>query len=200
MERTAGSTSSTDTGGREPTDGTARVSVGRIVGAHGLRGELRVRVEGGDPASLTGAARLWLALDEGESSAVAHSLAGVRPGKPGECRVRLEGVTDRSAAEALRGARLWVRAEDLPALDADEYYAYELVGCRVEDRSGASIGSVTHIWETGAQDLLVVANPEGGEHLIPASAPILHEVDLTARRVVIDPPPGLLDAPSAKPR
>jgi 16S rRNA processing protein RimM len=200
MERTAGSTSSTDSGGRAPTDGASRVSVGRIVGAHGLRGELRVRVEGGDTANLMGIATLWLAQDEGTSSAVAHTIERVREGRSGECRMALAGITDRNAAEALRGATLWVRAEDLPPLEPGEYYAYELVGCRVEDTTGKAIGLVARIWETGAQDLLVIAAPEGGEHLVPAAEPILQEVDLSARRLVIDPPPGLLDAPSAKSR
>ena len=196
MARTADSTSSTDE--RRAPRPAERVSVGRIAGAHGLKGEVRVRVEGGDPEALATANRLWLAADGETEAGAAYDVVQVREGRPGECRVRLEGVADRDAAQALRGHVVWLSAQDLPPLEPDEYYAYELVGCAVADAAGDAIGEVVRILETGAQDLLVVTTPEGDEHLVPMAEPILQSVDVAARSVVIDPPPGLLDAPTRR--
>lgn len=158
-----------------------------------------MRVEGGDPASLESVSELWVVLEDAAGRGTSRAVLRLRDGRAGECRVQLDGIADRDAAEALRGATLWVRAEELPALAEGEYYAYELVGCAVEDTASQAVGTVARIVETGAQDLLVVASPEGAEHLVPASAPILHAVDVAARRIVIDPPPGLLDAPAKAP-
>jgi 16S rRNA processing protein RimM len=172
------------------------VPVGRVVGAHGLRGELRVRVGADDLIGLSRAPSVRLARD-GDAQGVAYEVASVRPGRPGECRLALAGVSDRDAALALRGASVRVRAADLPALPAGEYYAYELVGCAAVDVEGRPLGTVTGIAETGASDALVIEDPAGIQRLVPAVAPLLAQVDLAARRVVLDLPPGLIDAPVA---
>lgn len=198
MEPTAASTSSTDVTRRDPADAPSGVPLGRVLGAHGLRGELRVRVGAGEIDNWMRVPRVWLARDEGDSERSHHELEAVRLGRTGECRVTLSGVTGRDAAEALRGLAVFADATDLPALESGEYYAYELVGCRVEEADGASVGTVRQIWETGAQDLLVIDAEDGREHLVPAVEPILVSVDLPAQRIVIDPPPGLLGAPETQ--
>ena len=83
--------------------------------------------------------------------------------------------------------------DQLGPLAAGEYYQYELVGCRVEDGEGRVLGVVSGIWETGAPDVLVVVDAARREILIPAAREILREVDVSARRITIDPPAGLLD-------
>jgi 16S rRNA processing protein RimM len=188
MARTAGSTSSTDR------DGIDRdVPVGRVVSAHGLRGELRVRSD--CVAALTGsrALRVRLARDEGDREPQEYEIEEVRPGRDGECRVTLAGVAARCAAEALRWCALWMRRSDLPALERGEFYQADLVGCRVEDSGGREIGVVRGIWETGAPDVLVIEGAGGREILVPAAEALLREVDLAGGRLVIDAPPGLLD-------
>ncbi len=188
MGRTAGSTSSTDE------DPARRVRVGRIVGAHGLEGELRVRLFGADAECFAAAECVWLAQDESDPGATSHALRRVAPGRPGECRVVLAGVAERAAAEALRGRWLLVRARDLAATAPGEYYVHELVGCRVEDASGRALGVVRGIWATGAADLLVIEDAVGREHLVPAVAALLLEVDVVSRRIAIDAIPGLLES------
>jgi 16S rRNA processing protein RimM len=129
--------------------------------------------------------------EPGEGLEAGYTVESVAPGRRGELRVALEGVDDRDAAEALRGRRVWVEAADLETLSAGEYYGYEIVGCRVEAEDGTLVGTVREIWETGGPDLLLVDDPDGGEHLVPAA--LLREVDVEGRRAVIELLPGLLD-------
>jgi 16S rRNA processing protein RimM len=174
------------------------VTVGRVVGAHGLDGRLRVRVLGEDPENLMHAPRLWLGQEEGDAGAVEYEVASVGPGRPGEVRVALVGIDDRDAAEAQRGRSVLAAPRSLPELPDGEYYAYELVGCRVEDADGRVIGTVRRIWETGAPDVMVVEDADGAEHLIPAAEALLLEVDLEARRIVVDAIPGLVGEPGSR--
>ena len=171
------------------------VPVGRVVGAHGLRGELRVRLLDGEDNHLRAVTSVLLAREEGDPKAVEARVRAVGSGRRGEARLSLEGVDSREAAEALRGRLVLAHAEHLEPLLAGEYYQYELVGCRVEDGGGHALGVVAGVWETGAPDVLVVVDEAAGgrERLIPAVGEILREVDLEARRIVIDAPPGLLD-------
>ena len=184
MERTAGSTSSIK---------PLRVTLGRVIGAHGLRGELRVRLAGGTDNNLRAVSRIWLAREEGDPKAVEARVRAVGSGRRGEARLALEGVDGREAAEALRGRLVQAGVAELGPLEAGEYYQYELVGCRVEEIGRRVLGVVSGIWETGAPDVLVVVDAGQRELLIPAAREILREVDVAARRIVIDPPPGLLD-------
>jgi 16S rRNA processing protein RimM len=146
---------------------------------------------------LEGIPRLILAGEPGEDGEAAegqevcYAVESVAPGRRSELRVALEGVEDRDAAEALRGRRVLVEAAELEALPAGEYYAYQLVGCRVEGEDGALVGTVREIWETGGPDLLVVDGEGGREHLLPAA--LLREVDVEGRRAVVELVPGLLD-------
>jgi 16S rRNA processing protein RimM len=187
MERTADSTSSTE---RE------RVTLGRVIGAHGLRGEVRVRLLDETDNNLRAASSVWLAREEGDPKAVEARVRAVGSGRRGEARLALEGVGDREAAEALRGRLVQTGVDQLGPLAAGEYYQYQLVGCRVEDGAGNVIGVVRGIWETGAPSVLVVVDEAERELLIPAAREILREVDVVGRRIAIDAPPGLLDPAS----
>src|SRR5262245_12835384 len=183
MERTAGSTSSIE---------TFRVTLGRVIGAHGLRGEVRVRLFDETDNNLRVVSSIWLAREEGDPKAVEARVRAVGSGRRGEARLALEGVGSREAAEALRGRLVQARVEELGPLQAGEYYHYELVGCRVEDVEGRLLGVVQGIWETGAPDVLVVVDADRSELLIPAAGEILRKVDVAARRITVDAPPGLL--------
>lgn len=121
------------------------------------------------------------------------AVRGAEPGRPGEARLRLDGVTDREEARALEG--LWVLGEaaELEPLPEGEWYWYEIVGCRVEGHDGTAIGSVREIWETGAHDVLVVEGEDGRIRLLPAAEALLKEVDIRERRIVVEVIPGLLD-------
>ncbi len=105
--------------------------------------------------------------------------------------VTFAGYEDRSAADSLRGT-LYVPASDVRDLDDDEYWPHELVGLVVTDTAGTRLGTVSEVRPAPAQDLLVV-DTAAGERYVPMVAAIVTRVDLSAGRVVIDPPPGLLD-------
>jgi len=188
VERAAASTSSTEPRAAAP---SARLLAGRVIGAHGLRGRLRIRCEEGVAEGLLGAGHLFLGAREGEARR--HEVREARPGRAGEVRVELVGIGDRTGAEALRGADVWIEPMELAALPAGEYWAFQLIGCEVEDGAGRSIGRVREIRGTGAQDILVVDGAGGAEHLIPAVQEWWREVDLAGRRIVVELPPGLLD-------
>jgi 16S rRNA processing protein RimM len=161
-----------------------------VVGAHGLRGELRVQTASRD-AFRTGL-RVRL-RGHGGGPERTDEVAGARPGREGECRVRLAQVSDRDTAEALRGSALWARVRDLPALPPGEFYQHELIGCRAFAPDGRALGVVRSIWETGAPDVLVIEQESGRELLAPAAESLLRQVDVAGRRIVIELPPGLLD-------
>jgi 16S rRNA processing protein RimM len=161
------------------------VDVGYVARAHGVRG--MVRVGGAGSESLAELDQVFLGdSDLPRKIESAQEVAG-------GWLVKLFGVDDRDAAEALKGQALRARREDLPPLADDELYLDDLIGCAVVDPSGAPIGTVRKIESGAAQDLLVVARDGGRETLIPLVEPIVQSVDLDARRVVCDPPEGLLD-------
>lgn len=104
------------------------------------------------------------------------------------------GVGDRNAAEALRGTLLEIERDmDATPDDPEEYYDSALVGCAVHGLDGALIGSVRDVVHLPAQDLLDVEAPDGRTVLVPFVEAFVPTVDMAARRIVIDPPPGLLD-------
>jgi len=173
--------------------GVIRVVIGRISGAFKLSGQLRVRCFG-DPGDFIDVSRLVLGEREEDSEAgTLYEVADIIAGRREELRVRLIGVEDRNAAEALKGRWVFAYASELVPTEDEEYYGYELIGCTVEGEDGEKIGVVRDIWSAAGQDLLVVADGRGAEHLIPMARSILREVDIEARRIGITEIPGLLD-------
>ncbi len=166
------------------------VELGRIVGAHGLRGELRVRWLGDGPENLLAARRVAVAAP-GDAGPRDHEVKRTGTGRAGEVRLLLEGVESREAAEALRGGI--VRGATAP-LPEGEHYWYELVDCAVETDAGRLVGRVREIWETGAHDVLVVERTDGATCLVPTARELLREIDVEAGRVVVEDRPGLFDA------
>ncbi|MFZ0325123.1 MAG: ribosome maturation factor RimM [Actinomycetes bacterium] len=163
------------------------VVVGRVGRAHGVRGDVSVEVRTDEPERrfFSGAG---LDTDRGRLTVVsvrAHS---------GRLLLHFEGVDDRTAADQLRGLLLsaWVDPADRPE-DADEFYDHQLVGATVCTVSGDRVGVVHEIVHLGGQDLLSVRTSSDRDVLIPFVEQLVPEVDLDARRVVIDPPDGLLD-------
>jgi 16S rRNA processing protein RimM len=115
----------------------------------------------------------------------------------GRLLVSFAGITDRTQAELLRGVWLTVDADQVTvADDPDEFHDQQLVGCAVVTTAGEPVGVVIDVRHHG-QDLLVIQPPDGsgrrGDVLVPFVAAIAVDVDIKARRMVIDPPPGLLD-------
>jgi 16S rRNA processing protein RimM len=154
---------------------------------------VRVRVFGDGPDHLLGAERVTLGADVEDPNTVVMEVVSTAPGRSDEVRMTLAGIEDREAASKLRGQLVLVELEELEQLDEGEYYEFQLVGCRVEGEDGNAIGTVREVWPTGASDVLIVDDEEGGQHLIPTGGDFLKEVDLREGRIVISLIPGLLD-------
>ncbi|MUM77730.1 16S rRNA processing protein RimM [Pseudodesulfovibrio sp. F-1] len=181
---------------------TGFVLVGEIVKPHGIRGELRVRSHAESP-ELFGLVPA-IHLREPGAKPAARVIRSWREHK-GFVLLTLDGVTDRDGAEALRGREVLVREADLPDLDEDEHYLYQLMGCRVTLEDGSPVGVLEHFFETAGQDTWVIVNEAGAEILLPAVPEFVLDVDLDAGVIVVAPPEGLLDLylnpepPKAKP-
>lgn len=170
--------------------------VGRVGRPHGLRGEVTVEVRTDDPDQRFAAGTV-LATDPADRGPLTVSAARWHSGR---LLVRFAGYGDRDAAQGLRDVVLCVDSSELaPLADPQEFYDHELIGLRVETSSGELVGTVTDVLHHG-QDLLVVGaagQRRSDEILIPFVAALVPEVDVGAGRLVIDPPPGLLDPESA---
>jgi 16S rRNA processing protein RimM len=172
-----------------------RLIVGQIAGAHGISGEVRVRVLADDAALLLGTKRFALTRSgPDDPHATETENEGGTTGRAGEVRLALRGVADRDAAEALRGTLVLADVADLPPLPAGGHYWYELVGCAVETAAGERVGTVTGMLETGAaHDVLEVAGDDGKPRLIPMVAALMRQVDVPNRRIVLEDIAGLAD-------
>ena len=160
-----------------------RVVVAAVAGAFGVRGEVRLKSFTADPGAVAG----YGALEAPDGRRFEVTLD--RPVKGGFA-ARLSGVSTREQAEALRGTRLTVPRERLPALPDDEFYHADLVGLPVHDPGGAEIGRVRAVLEFGAGDILEIALPDGRTAMLPFTREAVPTVDLAAGRLVADPPEG----------
>lgn len=172
-----------------------RVIVGQVAGAHGIGGEVRVRVLADDAALLLGAKRFALSRsgpDDPQAAEIENQ--GGTTGRAGEVRLTLRGVADRDAAEALRGTLLLADVADLPQLPNGGHYWHELIGCAVETAAGERVGTVSGLLDTGAaHDVLQVAGDDGKPRLIPMVGALLRSVDVASRRIVLEDVAGLAD-------
>jgi 16S rRNA processing protein RimM len=153
-----------------------RVEIGAVARAHGVRGELRVVLHNPTSTALDGVDAVFVGERE-------LALESARPVAGGAYLVQ---------AEALRGAPVAVARADLPLAD-DEVLLVDLVGCRVELADGTSWGVIAAV-ETGPQDRLVIHSGDV-ERQLPVTDAFLIDIDLDARRVVVDPPEGLPEEP-----
>jgi 16S rRNA processing protein RimM len=153
-----------------------RIALAAVAGAHGIKGEVRLKLFSEKAESLSrhekvhvgGVERRLLSVREGGKTAVA----------------RIEGISERSAAEALRGSLVEVDRSALPPLEPDEYYHADLIGLPAVDREGKQVGAVASIENYGAGDLLEIEGEEGKRSLIPFRPGI---ADFEDGRIVLDP-------------
>lgn len=157
-----------------------RVEIGFVARAHGIRGEVRVHLHNPGSTALDGAEVLFLGDRE-------YTIESARP-VAGAYLVALAGIEDRDAAEALRGRPVSVARADLE-LDDGEVLLADLIGCRVELADGRPWGVVSGL-DLGPQDRLVIRDGEV-ERLLPMVDAFVVDIDLEARRIVVDPPEDL---------
>lgn len=164
--------------------------VGRIGRAHGVRGEVAVDVRTDDPDRRFAAGSV---LDTDPAEGGPLTVAGARA-HSGRLLVSFVGVNDRTGAEALRGLLLVADSVTSPAVaEPDEYWDHQLVGLVALTVAGEPLGPVEEVLHPPGGDLLVVRRADAGELLVPFVREIVPEVDLDGGRLVVDPPPGLLD-------
>ena len=170
--------------------------VGRVGRPHGLRGEVTVEVRTDDPDQRFGPGSV-LATDPPGVGPLTVAAARWHSGR---LLVRFAGFDDRNAAQALRDTVLAIDSGRLtPLEDPEEFYDHDLIGLSVVTMTGEHVGSVSDVLHFG-QDTLVIegtGSRVGAEILVPFVAAIVPEVDVAAGRLVIDPPPGLLDPEAA---
>ena len=158
------------------------VVLGRISGAWGVKGWVRIQPFGDDPDTWSRMPGLWIGQDGPAEGWKIFKLQELRAHGDGVV-AQLEGVADRSGAEALAGKLVGAPREVLPATTADEYYWGDLIGLEVVNEEKVLIGRVTSLIETGANDVLVVSAADGSEKLLPFVDGVVLKVDMPGGRI-----------------
>ena len=153
-----------------------RIALAAVAGAHGVKGELRLKLFTDSVESLARYSRLYIGGRE-------LALKDIKDG--GKTAIaRFEGVSDRTAAEALRGQLIEIHRDALPPLEEGEYYHADIIGLPCVDDAGEELGTLVSVENFGAGDLLEVERPNGKRSLIPFRKPIARLED---DRLVLDP-------------
>ena len=169
-----------------------KIKIGKIVNAAALKGEVKIyhysdykeRFEELDSVIVCG--------DRRGSDERQYEIENVRYQKD-MVIAKLKGVNDRNAAESLKGLDVFITEEDLRELPEDTFYIRDLIGCEVIDgRDGKTLGQISDVLKTGAQDIYQVELAFGGQALIPAVAQFIEKVDIRQKTVVIKVIPGLI--------
>ena len=162
---------------------TEWVTIGKIVGPFGLRGEVKVR-------SFTDIPNRFVTLDAVYLSPnyVRYTIEGVRPYKGEDMHLlKLRGIDDATAAEAVRGGELCLPLGELPQLPPDSYYQHDIIGLQVFALDGTPVGVIDDIMPTGGNDVYVIKAPDQNQILIPAIKDVVKQIDLVRRVMYIDP-------------
>ncbi len=167
------------------------IQMGVITGAHGVRGDVTVK-----------------AFTEVAQDIAAYGALQDRSGKQYRLRLKgetrgllvasLKGISDRDAAQRLKGTPLLLPRSALPPPEEESFYYADLIGLRVEDLAGQLLGRVSAVDDHGAGDLLTIAKAAGGELLLPFTRQAVPQVDLAGGRLVVDPPEEILVRPGGE--
>lgn len=166
-----------------------RIVIGRVVRPHGLLGEVSVEILTDFPERFHEGLVVRLSGPDGETRE--ERIASARP-HGGRALVRFEGIATPEGAESLRNLDLSVGRDEVAARPEGFVFHWEVEGCEAFDRAGRALGVVTELADAGGRPLLVVATPCGLRQ-VPFARPIVVLVDVAKKRIVLDPPPGLLD-------
>lgn len=154
---------------------TERLAVARVIGAKGLAGSVRIEALTDHPERLAAGESVWIEDEAGPRAILEAGWGGRIP------VLRLEGISDRAAAERLVGRYLEAPANDLPA---DTYYWHQLIGLTAVDEAGAELGHVVEIFRAGENEVYRIEGP-AGELLVPALRDVVRSIDLAGQRMVI---------------
>jgi 16S rRNA processing protein RimM len=168
------------------------VEVGRIADAWGVKGWFKVLPHSASPEALFSSKRWYLLPSEKGAKAFSGTvLLRVREAKEHSNTIvaSAQDVDDRSAAETLKGARIFVSRSSFPTASPDEYYWVDLIGLEVVNREGIALGQVRDLLATGPQTVLVIEYLQDGkpaERMVPFVAAFIDDVDLTGKRITVD--------------
>ena len=168
------------------------VEVGRIADAWGVKGWFKVIPHSASPEALFSSRRWYLQPTErGKATFAGTVLLRIREAKEHSDAIvaTAHDVDGRDAAEALKGARIFVPRSSFPTAGADEYYWVDLIGLEVTNREGVALGRVKELMATGPQTVLVLEYQEGGEpaeRMIPFVSAYVDTVDLEAKKITVD--------------
>lgn len=173
---------------------TELICVGAVSGARGIKGDLRIKSFTNDPEAIASYGPLY---DETASQTFKVRIIGQAKG---QLVARFKGINDRTAAENLKGVRLYVPKSVLPKPEDDEFYVSDLIGLRAEDTEGAYLGTIRAVENFGAGDVLELAGGDAGVVMVPFTEAAVPKIDIQEGLVLIDPPDGLLDPPDDEAR
>jgi 16S rRNA processing protein RimM len=160
-----------------------RICVAQIGGAHGLRGEVKLKSFTADPMAVSDYGPLTT-----EDGSATFEIEAVRPAK-GHLVARFRGIGDRDTAERLANVRLFVPRERLPPLARDEFYHADLIGLSAVTADGTEIGTVVAVHDFGAGDIVELLPLGGGTTImVPFTPAFVPSVDIANRRIVVAPP------------
>jgi 16S rRNA processing protein RimM len=166
------------------------VEVGRILDAWGIKGWIRVLPYAKDPQALFSSRRWFLRPPEGGAikAPLPPLLRITAAREQGDHIVAsAQDIDDRNAAEALRGARIFIARASFPTPDSDEFYWVDLIGLQVHNRDGVALGEVVGLIDNGAHSVLQVrSSVDAPARLIPFVAAYIDRVDLAGRRIDVD--------------
>lgn len=166
-----------------------KVITGKIIAAHGIKGEVKVKPLTDNPHRYRRGSSLYL-----EKEDAFLLVTAVRDGGNGLLIVKLKGVDDRTHAEKLRGSFLEVEEENVPPLAEGEYYHFQLLGMEVFETDGSRLGILSDFVDSGANDVYKIDCGNGNYLLLPALKQVMTEVDVEHKKMVVDLLPGLKEA------
>jgi 16S rRNA processing protein RimM len=170
------------------------VLMGAILGAHGIKGEVKVKSFAAKPAAIADYGPL---TDARHKRTFELTVTGTADAAKGVVIGRIAGIADRNAAEALKGVELFVARERLPApADPEEYYLADLIGLVAFDAKGEKLGEIVSVDNYGAGDLLLVVPANGEGFVVPFNKTFVPMVDVAGGRVVLDLPADFFEVPS----
>lgn len=166
------------------------MQIGAVTGPHGIKGEIKVFPTTFDMKRYSLLEKIALSTRNDPDRLTTYRIEGVKYQKK-TVILKLCGVDDMDAAALLKGSVITVPKSLALPLDADEYYIGDILGCTVVTTAGETLGELTDILETGANDVYTVKKPDGGEMLLPAVKHVIIRIDTAAKIMTVEPPEGL---------
>ena len=153
-----------------------------VLGAHGLKGEVKLKLFSENPDAL----KSYGVLTAGDGRQI--ELISSRAHKRDEMVVQLKGFSDRNAAENLKGQRLYVPRSALPPPPEDEFYHADLIGLRAEDENGNALGTIAAVHNFGAGDVIEITDEKNASYFVSFTREAVPVVDIKSKRVVVAAP------------